>query len=460
VTRAQQYGLKSRLRPEARAPRSSHRDAPMVMYVIIAWLSVQYLLTGLFPVLPDAAVWLDDGLLVVLTVIWIARKLATSAPFRPQRLDMCLLAFLLVGVVSATVNHVDLRTAVPGIRALVGPILLYYAVTQLRFSRRTLRRMIYLVLWMAVLQLPFVIYSARQTGVWWGDYVTGMFDAGSGGGLGHFLSLSLLLLVGLLRYDRHRMRHLLMAGAILGPLVLTSSRLSYLVIPLTLIWVYRGELVRRLSTVVLVAVVIAVLGAAIVYSYQAFSSFSLSDNLNPTVILQDQFNPTYSGRLVWYSIAWEQLKTDAVNILIGFGPGTFSSFTAERNQTPIFQTFEWIRRSQGFALMPQSEFISVPGEYGVIGLLAYSGILVAAYRSVSKRLKHQQDPFWKGVGYGAKAMIIYFAVAGLTQNTWETAFVAGYFWLVLGTFNAATRPEAPAAKPASVVALSGKEGAC
>jgi hypothetical protein len=110
--------------------------------------------------------------------------------------------------------------------------------------------------------------------------------------------------------------------------------------------------------------------------------------------------------------------------------------------------------------MPQSEFISVPGEYGLIGLLAYGGILAAAYRSVSKRLKQPQDPFWKGVGFGAKAMIIYFAIAGLTHNTWETAYVASYFWLVLGAFNAATRQELPAAAPAPVVALSSEEGAC
>jgi phosphatidylserine synthase len=161
--------------------------------------------------------------------------------------------------------------------------------------------------------------------------------------------------------------------------------------------------------------------------------------MNPMNILQDQLRPNYSGRLIWYQYTWNKLVQSPVTLAVGYGPGMFSSFTAERNQTPIFMEIDEIRTTQNFALLPASSYISVSAEFGLLGLLVYLIFIWSAYRVVSRALKNLKSKYWQGIAFGTKAAILYFLIAGITQNTWETSFVAGVMWLLVGIVYSAYR---------------------
>lgn len=410
-----------------------------IMTIIILWLTFQYLPTKTWPVLPESAVWLDDALLGILTLVWIGRRLLTHHPFHPTIRDWLLAGFLLIAGISSLVNAIPLPIALQGIRGIVQPILMYYAVVNFRFSQKTLRFWVYLVIGTGLVQLPYTLYEGFTQGRWWGDVVTGTFGFEQGTGFGHWLSLLVLLVLGLLLLDRARARYWVALGILLIPLILASSRISYFVIPAIIAWLLRQQLVKRPRVFLSVALILAALFVGLYFSYSLSNQHTFSGNLSPSFILFSQLTPSYGGRLVWYEITWAMIAQNATSLLVGFGPGAFSSFTAERNQTPLFVLIDQIRAERGFAIYPASGFIAVPGEFGLVGLALYLGLLLATYKAVARWLDKTETPFWKGVTFGVKGATIYFLFAGLTLNSWETMFFAGYFWLLVGIVRQANK---------------------
>jgi len=414
----------------------------LAVVLIIVWMVFQYLPTRIYPLLPEQTVWFDDGLVIFLTVLWLSRTFLTGKFVQPTSRDGCLLAFIGIALLSMLLNSSPLSIAVEGLRALIQPILLYYLFITLKFSHRSVRFFLELLLFLMAIQFFFFIYSGLTTGQWWGDYVNGTFGAGQGTGFGHFLTIGLFLLIGLFLYGERRLWYWLLFAAILIPLLAASSRISYLSLPLILGWLLRRRILSLRKSILIMGAFLVMMFVGLYYSYSLTTrNISFFNNMNPAVIFQDQLRPNYSGRLIWYQYAWKKITQNPSTLFFGYGPGMFSSFTAERNRTPIFEEIDEIRTSQGLALYPASSFISVPTEFGLLGLLVYLGIIGSAYREVSRRLFTVESKFWKGVAFGVKASLLYFVIAGITHNTWETPFVASVLWLLVGLVYAMRRSE-------------------
>lgn len=412
----------------------------LAIVLIIVWMVFQYLPTRTYPVLPEQAVWFDDALVILLTLFWVSRSFLTKKIVQPTMREWSLLVFLGIGILSALLNSSPLSITVEGIRALIQPVFLYYIFISINFSNRSLKLFVEILFFMMAIQIIFYIIYAKNTGEWWGDLIMSTFGEGQGTGFGHFLTIGIFLLIGLFLYGERRPWYLLTFLAILIPLLATSSRISYFSIPLILAWLLRRRILALRKSVLLLGAFLVLLLVGLYFSYTLNTrSITFFENLNPARILQDQLRPNYSGRLIWYQYAWNKLVQKPVTLAVGYGPGMFSSFTAERNQTPIFMEISEIRTAQHFALLPASSYISVPAEFGLLGLLAYLIFIWSAYQSVSRALKNLNSKYWQGIAFGTKAALLYFLVAGITHNTWETSFVAGVIWLLVGIVYSAYR---------------------
>ncbi len=69
----------------------------------------------------------------------------------------------------------------------------------------------------------------------------------------------------------------------------------------------------------------------------------------------------------------------------------------------------------------------------------YVMLFALAYQKMKQAIEDIEWPFGRGVALGACSGVIYFFFAGLTQNTWESTFVAGTFWLFIGIVTAMNR---------------------
>jgi O-antigen ligase len=408
-------------------------DDRIFVLIIIVWNVIQYLPTRVYPVLPDQAVWIDDGAVFILVIYWFVRRLFSGQFQGHLKFDLIFLFFVAIGVISTLINQVSLQIAVEGIRAIVQPFLLYYILQFGNYSKKTLYFFVVLIFVMFSIQLPFVIFNGVQTGQWWGDYIWGTFGQDQMTGFGHFMSIGLITICGLLLVGFRKLWVWIAFFLILIPLIMASSRLSYFLIPVILLWLVFKQRILTARTLLLIITASTILIVGVFFSYSLTTrDLSFFENLNPVQILSDQLNPSNSGRLLWYQFAWDTLKQKPYTFLIGYGPGMFSSFTAQRNNTPIFVIIDYIRQSQGFALYPGSEYISIPGEFGFFGLAAILWLFVYVFRKLNDVINNVDEKFWKGTALGTSGALIYFVIAGLTQNTWETPFVANFIWLMIG----------------------------
>lgn len=421
---------------------TSFLNKTVAMAFIVVWMVFQYMPTRIYPLLPEQAVWFDDALVLFLTILWLSRTYLTGKFVHPTSRDWWLVVFIVIGIISTFLNSAPISIVAEGMRALIQPILIYYLFIMIKFSRRSARLILELLLVLMASQFFFYVLNGLNIGQWWGDYVYGTFGQGQGTGFGHFLTIGVFLYCGLFLYGEHRLWYLLLFVAILIPWVAASSRISYLSVPLILAWFLRRRILALRKSVLFFGVFLGMLLAGVYFSYSLTTrNFTFLENMNPVNIMQDQLKPNYSGRLIWYQYAWDKLTKSPTTLAFGYGPGMFSSFTAERNRTPMYEEINDIHKSQGFALYPALSFISVPVEFGLLGLLAYLGIIGAAYREVSRSLKTVKSKYWKGIIFGVKAALLYFIIAGITQNTWETPFVAGAMWLLVGIVYAIRRNE-------------------
>lgn len=403
--------------------------------LILFWVPIQYMPTKAAQILPQSAVWFDEVMVVGLALASFMRLVFMRTKFVPTPVDLSLLGFILIGAISTVLNGVSPIIAIMGLRGMLQFPLLYYAILNFKLTDRTLRLIIWIIILTALIQIPvtliqFAIFMSNPTtGI--NDELYGTFGPRNANSLGWMLSFVAFILIGLIKYDQNlRKKYILILISLLIPFILASSRASYLFFPIILLWLYRRSLFRSAKETILYGGLILVLFCGIFF-YYSVTQEELSHIL-PTRIWKEQTEFQYaSGRVLFYPLAWDAYKRYAFNFLTGTGPGTFTSYTGQFFNTKpyqavgyIFEEFELIQSSVN------SQLIATGGEFGPIGLLFYFLALFKLYHFAKKVEKDAADSFWRGVAFGLKGCLIFFSLATIVGNIWETQQVAYYLWVI------------------------------
>lgn len=405
----------------------------LLLSLIIFLISFQYYLVDYIPGMPASIVWVDDLLTFLLIIYTLAFKIPRSKSRNFTFLEWSLLGFLLVSVFSILANAVDPQIALEGVRGYIQPILLFYAARNLELPAKKVKWLFNFVILLIAGQLVFVIQNGLSTGQWWGDYVTGSFGSGQGTGFGHLLSIGIILVTINLLTNKPSLLTSIFLGSMLISLALASSRISYFLIPVILVWLLMRLPKKRFVTLLVLGGVIGMLALMVVNGYN-FSDRDIdpTQNLSLSSIYGDQVTANRSGRFIWYEYSWNIFSHDWKTMLLGVGPGMFSSFTAERNITSYYSDILYVRQNGQIALLPTSVFITIPLEFGFLGSITLIGIFLFMVFRLDQQATSNTEQWYKTAAIGCKGSVAYLFFAGVTQNTWEIMYVAGYVWLLCG----------------------------
>jgi hypothetical protein len=375
----------------------AHR-APASALIAAIWIAaLRPIATQTLGVPRELALMADIMLIAALIGILLGRRSHDHRPSSSQRgVLVGMASFLLVAGISTAVNQSSLVDTVGATRALLlGPIayLVGVEVSTGHRERQALQQNLLAVLLLecvlAMLQFPLAAQSSNP------DLVVGTFGSGGANVLGLFCLVGVAFVASLDWLPTKRAVTLALLLTI--PIVFSSSRLSMLLLPFVWLVVYWSR-IRTGGLRLLLLLVSAILGIAIVSAYAVSTGRSPADDFDLGVITRGQIEVKAGNvpRLAYFKYIEAPLSARPWGWVIGLGPGQFASgYAISRGAPNAANLLSTLRvtatgyTSGGYTYLNgeipvTSQLASTLSEYGLVGLIAYAGILISILSGVRK----------------------------------------------------------------------------
>ena len=388
-----------------------------------------------------------DEALIAVAVLGIAVRALRSGGIRRTPMDVPLLGFVGVGIVSALVRDVPVMVAALGLLSVVKGLLAFEIFAHLRVGRKAAERGVMAVL--AVVVALASIGALQRVGGSAVYRATGRLDyyaIWSGGkapslmlnhnALGHICVMGGLLAVGLaLSYSGWKSRRLMLAALVcLAGLVVSASRESWLAMAAAL---PAGAIVtgsRRLWKVALATVVVLAIGAVAVYFASPFLRAEIARRSSGVLQGWHSYRLGYSG---WayrgeyrVYVLLKSLEVFRDHLLLGTGPGRFGGQVALVYPSPIYELYRFLPLRGEYH--PLDVFWSrLLAESGLIGTAFYLAALFVATR-VHLVARKVSDPLLRGLAIGGWMSVVAVIVIGVFAPALEDPLVAVPFWAWAG----------------------------
>ncbi len=409
--------------------------------------------------------YLIEGLIYLLLISVGSRIIFKRDKFVRTPLDWSFLLFLFISLVSIIVNFVPVTIGFLGTRQIIRFILVFYLAINLKFDQAFIKKIILALLLVVLLEsaigyLQVIIGSpandflslsskrlsfsgqsldvTAETEGAVGQYLfatLGRYDQ-----LGTFLTFFLLLTIGLiyevkdLRESKNLIYLLIFSLPILA---LTYSRASWFGFVLGFLLI---SLVIKRSKIVfysLIGLLVIVIGYALISDV---IMSQLVEQPNPSIV--QRFFEAFSyerwrGEYLGYGRLYFIIKTPLVVVryspLFGVGPGQYGGGAA----VALHNVSKYDELGLPFGVYGTEGYIdnnwmSLWGETGTLGLLAYLAIFWILARSGYRVYKYSQDRFNRGLALGFLGGLLAIAFQAFLGTYLEVRTLAFYFWLIGG----------------------------
>ncbi|MFH1597744.1 MAG: O-antigen ligase family protein [Patescibacteria group bacterium] len=405
-----------------------------------------------------------EGLIYLLALVVLWRVLIGQGSLKKTAIGLPFVLFLIVLVVSASINFISLESSVLGIRQIVRFIILYLVIVNLRLDTKFIKKLVYIMLALVVIQSligisqylsdgrldSFLLPSAKKqygtllltsgTDQFWAEGQRVFATMGRYDQLGTFLAFFGLLAVGLLYQNKkfqkqNKLLIVLTLGIIC--LLLTYSRASWFGFALGLLLI--GAFIKRDKKVILGFVFLI-----LVFFFYLIGSGLLVHRLTdqPETSLAERFYEAFSyerwrgeyyglGRL--YFIVQTPLKVVSTYPLFGVGPGSYGGgAAASLHNTEVYEELGLPFGIFGNSGHIDNNWMSLWGETGTLGLIIYVWMLLAIYIFVYKVFKLSNSKFTKGLSLGFLGALLAVTFQAFLGTYFEVRTLGLYLWLIAG----------------------------
>lgn len=373
--------------------------------------------------LPTSTKYLGDLALVIVSVSLLMRLNAARWPIRRTPADWPILAMVAAAVLGTIMNSVPLTIAAFGIRAYIEYYFLFLVLAYLPWAERERRN---LILWFLVFAVAIALLGDAQkflhvaTPRQWLSaaerQTTRAFGAmDNPNTFAGFVVLTLTFLVSLLVMRVHGgIRVLAVIGILIAAPALVFSLSREALIAFAVAVLIIGIIAdRRILLLLILGLVLApILDPHLVQRF----TFAFSQSYVST-------SASY-GRLLYWLKGAEILRKYP---FFGAGPGRFGGSVAHLYGSPAYNIV-----GLGFKPIIDSEWVQAGAELGLVGLIAYIALGVAAVRTGIRLYREDLDPFWRACGLALAAGTAAFYVQSIFASLLETHQVVIVFWMAFG----------------------------
>lgn len=343
------------------------------------------------------------------------------------------LVFLSLSAFSIALNWQSLGLLLVGLKTYYPMWTLFLGLAMLQWRPQVLDALPRVALWLAVLQLPFVLHQflmlvpMRQgiPGVVAVDIVAGTFGGDIWGGAANAVLTVFLITVSacLLGMWRHRALSgpVALAGVVvlLTPLLLNSARAAVIYVPLVFLVLFAGDVFRHPLRAVAGVSVGALMVFGMLLSYTALNqdpkTKSWQDLIRNTyeeqVETERERSDNHSSLSRWTALtfwAGEQHRAAPMETLFGHGPG---ASRVEEGGVQLARTLALERyggRHIGFTAVS-----ALLWDVGVIGLMSVLALFWAGFWQARRLARHFAgvDPVRAGIAEGLSGAMVIMALS-------------------------------------------------
>ncbi len=344
------------------------------------------------------------------------------------------LIFLGLTVGSALVNGAGPGVIATGLKNDFQMWGFFFGFATIAWSQRFLDRLPKLILFVGLVQLPFVLHQflflvPQRVGLGFGvvpvDVVAGTFGASLfGGGANAVLAAFQIMLVACIAgLWKHRAISaqwaLLLSLALLSPIFVNEAKVSVIYLPFALMTIFYRDIIRQPLKFVGAGLLASAVLAGWLMTFTAMQGSqrieSVADLLTTSVQRQTatmaERSGPYQALSRWTALTfWSEQHAGAnvAHILLGHGPG---ETRIQSEGLDLARTMAETRYG-GLDIGPTG-VSALLWETGVLGLLAFLSMLVAAFRQAGRLSKYyaQRMPWRSGLLDGIQGSIVILAVS-------------------------------------------------
>ena len=389
-----------------------------------------------FSLLPRQITWLEDVTILLL----LTRSMTLVVLHKEVRrtpLDLLLLAFLGVGLLSTLLNSVSPAVAILGMRKPLKFLLLFYIILYSNFDEQFFRTTLKTLLIIAFLQIPiaiaeFLVWTPELgeslgSGMGEFDFVTGTLPRGATGILALLLLSTMSFLLGFSLYTKQS-KYFWLSLLFLIPLPLTMSRFSFFLLPVLFLYLIRKNPTYLFGMRLVYTTSLSLFFIGIVLFASIVANYDLKSYLlNPHLVVQKQSlsieETGESGRIGSVQYIYDYLKAIPNGLLFGVGPGMWSESYFSHYTSRLFETTSASHANQYAATM---------SEFGLLGLFLFLLMVFKIYQLNNHFFQNAEDPFWKSISFGFSGMILIFITGGIYVPLWHSDALSFCFWMISG----------------------------
>jgi len=413
------------------------------IYIVTAWVPLQYFLTKYYHVFPWHFVWIDEIIIFLMFLIIFFKKIILKQNFNFCSVDKYVFGFILCGIISAIFNKVNLVIALLGLRDLLQYYVFYFIVKNIKIREKAFKIICCIILITLFLQTPIGVYQffswkpaylnkitneyVNNKGLSYYDAVVGTFVVGANN-FGYLMAIFMLFSLGLFFYYKNK--KWLILPVYLFPVFCFSRGIGAFCI----FFVSLFFLVRRGKDIIkFCCMLFLLIFMLLLYDFFYSEHFHRESNLfNFSKYLEGQLDISQgsSGRLIGIKVIHELLTKEAPSSMIGFGAGNFSSFTGRRfGAIPYVKAVNKLQSDRCFT---ENDIVMVLGEYGYIGYLLFLVMTFSLYRRNNFIYFNSKEPL-RAICFASKGCFFIFCIGSIFTNIWTSQPLAFYIWLLAGS---------------------------
>ena len=403
-----------------------------LVLIILGAFSLEYLAGQ--KALPVMAVWTIDGLTVLLFSRMLLLKGQGTGWARGNKVFPLLLIWAALVVLSAANNVSSPLQIIIGTRAYFRFALLYFCLLEFEWSEKFLKTCLRLVLLLFFLQIPVAVW--QMIAGWGIDRVAGTLDS-----TGTISLLAVVFFAASIAYASFskRKRVIFIGLLFLALPVLATARAFIFIIPM--VGLYLFFKLGRQQTLFQLLVILA--GSAwILANWTLPGAGVLNSDLKAVDLLKNPFEflvelqmePVEGttgasvGRLAGLQLAWERVAQSPQTLLFGFGPAVAQGSRFASLQSGLFES---LALSGGRASQLARSLL----EWGLLGTLAYTIIIIILWRKTESFYRQVQEPFWKAAALGHALLSVLMIILVTYTATWSATSTAFVFWFTGGVLH-------------------------
>jgi O-antigen ligase len=405
--------------------------------VFLLFLSFYSLYLRYFFSLPPLYVNLCYVLIALLTIkcfsaIWIKKR---SIP--RTSIDQAVLFFFGLIFISFLLNRPPIGASLKSIAQTCCFIFLFYAIAHSNLSASLLKRMVYVLLIVALTQILasfvqyFFIFPDENQG-FRQDHSGGLFGYSSGTVNAVYMVYISALIFAFMKVHGVKFLYLGTICLLVVPIILSSARGGLVFIPLTASFLLaatpflRGRLVR--SDVGQALGLIAFLVVAL---------FALAPKQQLSFILAPDSVYTYSmspgkrlGRFEQLTFVHSVIGARVKTAILGLGPGQMTH--TKQATTGSSQISEFLEE-YGDEFQTRQSYAYTTVELGYGGLALFLFLHYKLFMMNRKFFQANEEKFWKAISIGFAGIIFTSAYSMLYVQNWVKPPLTFPFWLLAGT---------------------------